>query len=266
MPMQRFVDLSADDLVVVEDGVEQKIDAFHEPVGARGPSCSALDESGSMRRSAAAVVEAAHEFVDALRPEDSLAPMLFADQVFFEHDLTKDREAARKAIDGISGQRRHGTLRRAVGRSRSIEARRRAARDVVILTDGRDENNPGTGPGSVRNLDDVLALAKETDAAIHSIGLGTKVDKAPLERLALLSGGRDVFPGRCRRDSGSASPHRREPAPALRCELHVDQHRERRRVARCTDSAAVAGYRRHEPRRGISRRNTSVGMSSLFER
>ena len=35
-------------------------------------------------------------------------------------------------------------------------------RAVVVLTDGRDENNPGTGPGSVRNYDDVLALAKET--------------------------------------------------------------------------------------------------------
>ena len=45
--------------------------------------------SGSMRRSAAAVVEAAHEFVAALRPEDSLAPLLFADQSVFAHDLTR---------------------------------------------------------------------------------------------------------------------------------------------------------------------------------
>ena len=57
------------------------------------------------------------QFVDALRPEDSLAPMLFADQVFFEHDLTKDRDAARKAIDGYVANGRHGALRRAVGRA-----------------------------------------------------------------------------------------------------------------------------------------------------
>ena len=78
---QRYVDLSADDLVVVEDGVEQAIDAFHEAV-APVSIVLALDESGSMRKSAAAVVEAAHDFVGALRPEDSLAPLLFADQVF----------------------------------------------------------------------------------------------------------------------------------------------------------------------------------------
>jgi VWFA-related protein len=189
---QRFVDLSADDLVVVEDGVEQKIEAIHEAV-APVSIVLALDESGSMRRSAAAVVEAAHEFVDALRPEDSLAPMLFADQVFFEHDLTKDREAARKAIDGYvanGGTALYDALSDSLVRLKRVEGRRA----IVILTDGRDENNPGTGPGSVRNLDDVLALAKETDAAIYSIGLGTKVDKAPLERLALLSGGQAYFP------------------------------------------------------------------------
>jgi len=189
---QRFVDLSAEDLVVVEDGVEQKIDAFHEAV-APVSIVLALDESGSMRRSAAAVLEAAHQFIDALRPEDSLAPMLFADQVFFEHDLTKDRDAARKAIDGYiatGGTALYDALSDALVRLKRIEGRRA----VVILTDGRDENNPGTGPGSVRNLDDVLALAKETDAAIFSIGLGTKVDRPPLERLARLSGGQAYFP------------------------------------------------------------------------
>ena len=31
-------------------------------------------------------------------------------------------------------------------------------RAVVLLSDGRDENNPGTAPGSVHNLDEVLAL------------------------------------------------------------------------------------------------------------
>jgi VWFA-related protein len=189
---QRFVDLSADDLVVVEDGIEQKVDAFHEAV-APVSIVLALDESGSMRRSAAAVVEAAHEFVDALRPEDSLAPMLFADQVIFGHDLTKDREAARKAIEGYvanGGTALYDALSDALVRLKRVEGRRA----IVLLTDGRDENNPGTAPGSIRNLDDVIALARETDAAIFSIGLGTKVDRAPLERLARLSGGQTYFP------------------------------------------------------------------------
>jgi VWFA-related protein len=189
---QQYVDLSADDLVVVEDGVEQAIDAFHEAV-APVSIVLALDESGSMRKSAAAVVEAAHAFVGALRAEDSLAPMLFADQVIFQHDLTKDREAANKAIDGYlanGGTALYDALSDSLVRLKRVEGRRA----IVVLTDGRDENNPGTAPGSVRSLDDVIALVKDTDAVIYSIGLGTKVDRAPLERLARLSGGQAYFP------------------------------------------------------------------------
>jgi len=189
---QRYVDLSADDLVVVEDGVEQSIDAFHEAV-APVSIVLALDASGSMRRSAAAVVEAAHEFVGALRPEDSLAPMLFADQVVLVHDLTKDRDAATKAIDGYvatGGTALYDALSDAMARLKRVQGRRA----IVVLTDGRDENNPGTGPGSARTLDDVMALLKESDTTIFAIGLGTRVDRPPLERLAALSGGQAYFP------------------------------------------------------------------------
>ena len=189
---QRYLDLSADDLVVVEDGVEQAIDAFHEAVAPLS-IVLALDESGSMRKSASAVIEAAHEFVDALRPEDSLAPMLFADQVVFAHDLTTNREAALKAIDGYvatGGTALYDALSDALARLKHVEGRRA----IVVLTDGRDENNPGTAPGSVRTLDEVVALVKETDAAIFSIGLGVKVDRLPLERLARLSGGQAYSP------------------------------------------------------------------------
>ena len=189
---QGYVDLSAEDLVVVEDGVEQAIDAFHEAV-APVSIVLALDESGSMRRSAAAVVEAAHEFVAALRPEDSLAPMLFADQAVLVHDLTKDRGAVIEAIDGykaIGGTALYDALSDAMARLKRVEGRRA----IVVLTDGRDENNPGTGPGSARSLDDVLAMVKETDATIFTIGLGTRVDRPPLEQLARLSGGQAYFP------------------------------------------------------------------------
>ena len=189
---QGYVDLSAEDLVVVEDGVEQAIDAFHEAV-APVSIVLALDESGSMRRSAAAVVEAAHEFVAALRPEDSLAPMLFADQAVLVHDLTKDRGAVIEAIDGykaIGGTALYDALSDAMARLKRVEGRRA----IVVLTDGRDENNPGTGPGSARSLDDVLAMVKEADATIFTIGLGTRVDRPPLEQLARLSGGQAYFP------------------------------------------------------------------------
>ena len=62
------------------------------------------------------------------------------------------------------------------------------------MTDGRDENNPGTGPGSVRQFKDVAELIKETGALMFGIGLGVNVDQDPLEQIAELSGGRAFFP------------------------------------------------------------------------
>ena len=62
------------------------------------------------------------------------------------------------------------------------------------MTDGRDENNPGTGPGSVRRFPDVAELIKDTGALMFGIGLGVKVDQEPLQKIADLSGGRAFFP------------------------------------------------------------------------
>jgi VWFA-related protein len=188
----RFVDLSADDLVVVEDGIEQKIDAFHEAL-APVSIVLALDASGSMRKSADEVVEAARGFVQALRPADSLAPVLFSDDVVFAHDLTTDRDTVLKAIQTYQangGTALYDALGDSLERLKRVEGRRA----IVVLTDGRDENNPGTAPGSLRTIDEVMKLAKETDASIFTIGLGTKVDRAPLERLAQMSGGQAFFP------------------------------------------------------------------------
>src|SRR5256885_12040359 len=123
-------------------------------VDTHGEDVLALVQSRMLRISAQAVVDAAHEFVAALRPEDSLAPMLFADQAVFVHDLTKDRDAATKAIDGYvatGGTALYDALSDAIARLKKVEGRRA----IVVLTDGRDENNPGTGPGSLRTLDEV---------------------------------------------------------------------------------------------------------------
>ena len=65
---------------------------------------------------------------------------------------------------------------------------------VVVLSDGRDENNPGTAPGSLRTLADVSRTLADTDATIFTIGLGPKVDTGLLTKLATESGGEAYFP------------------------------------------------------------------------
>ena len=189
---RQFVDLTLDDLVVFEDGVPQKVDTFQEAV-APVSIVLALDASGSMVKAADAVKAAAASFVEALRPEDSLSVLLFSDTSAFAHDLTTKRQQSIAAIDAYvarGGTALYDGLTDALMRLKRTEGRK----VVVLLSDGRDENNPGTGPGSARTQNDVFAALEETDAVIYPIGLGPRVDRALLERLAAESGGLAYFP------------------------------------------------------------------------
>jgi VWFA-related protein len=189
----RYLDLTAEDLEVLENGELQQVDTFQEAVEPVS-IVLALDASGSMRRKEAELMESAQRFVNSLRPEDSLALVMFSDKVVFAHDLSKNRQFSQ---DAIAEYRALGgtALYDAVADSLIRLKRANGRRVVVVMTDGRDENNPGTGPGSVRSFDDVLKHLRESGgAAIFGIGLGTNVDQGPLQRLADLSGGRALFP------------------------------------------------------------------------
>jgi VWFA-related protein len=189
---QRYVDVTADDLLVLEDGIEQRVDSFQEAVTPVS-IVLALDASGSMRKSAGEVTEAAREFVEAVRPQDSLAVVMFADKSLFAHDLTTNRDSAQEAISSYQsagGTALYDSLKDALIRLRRVEGRRA----VVVVTDGRDENSTASGPGSVATFDQVVDLTRQTGAAVYSIGLGSRVDRESLARLSQLSGGQSYFP------------------------------------------------------------------------
>lgn len=191
-PAGVYLSVSPDDLEVVEDDVVQRVDTFHEasqPVSI----ILALDASGSMRRREADVVASARAFAAALRPEDKLGVMLFADEVTLVQDLTTDRAASNQAIDSYKtggGTALYDAVSTALSRLEHTEGRR----VVVAMTDGRDENNPGTAPGSTHTLADLTRQLKENGTTVFTIGLGTKVDSVPLNELASLSGGRALLP------------------------------------------------------------------------
>jgi VWFA-related protein len=189
---RRVLDVTREDLVVVEDGVVQTVEAFSE---ATSPVSIvlALDESGSMRRSAEGVKAAARSFVQALRQEDRLAVLRFSDKAEVAHDLTQFRSDAMKAIDEYTS---HGgtalwdAVHEANGRLRAAEGRR----VVVVMTDGRDENASASGPGSATKYDDLLEELRATGALVYAIGLGTNVDRERLQGLAARTGGEAYFP------------------------------------------------------------------------
>lgn len=188
---RKYVNIAADDIDVVEDGIQQKVDTFQEAVDPVSIAML-LDSSGSMTRSAEIVKQTAREFVSSVRPEDSLSLITFADQPFVEHALGKTRQFTFDAIDKykpLGGTALYDALWGGLQQLKVVPGRRA----VVVLTDGHDENRTSTGPGSAHTVDDVLQLAREVGAVIFPVGLGTRVDKEFLEHLAKVSGGDAYF-------------------------------------------------------------------------
>jgi VWFA-related protein len=188
---RRYVDVTRDDLRVFEDGGAQTVDTFQEAVDPVS-MVLLLDSSGSMKKSAELVKATATDFVRAVRPEDSLALITFADTPKFAHTLTTNRNWTLDAIEKYTpngGTALYDALWNALLTLKGVKGRHA----LVVLTDGRDENNPGTAPGSMHSLPDVLALGREVGATVFAIGLGPSVDRPVLEQLADDSGGQTYF-------------------------------------------------------------------------
>ncbi|MGQ0732341.1 MAG: VWA domain-containing protein [Acidobacteriota bacterium] len=189
---RRPISITASDLIVYEDGVEQTVTSFQEAVSPVS-MLMALDKSGSMRRDEEAVRAAAGAFIDSLRPEDALGVVGFADDAEMLADVAPYRTWSRHAVN----QYRTGggtALYDAIGLSLERLATVKGRRAIVLMTDGRDEDNPGTGPGSTLTLADILERLAQTDVAVFAIGLGPRVDRATLEKLAEVSNGEAYFP------------------------------------------------------------------------
>ena len=98
------------------------------------------------------MVAAAAAFVEALRPDDSLGMLTFADKVDVAHAITTNRANSLETLaeyKAEGGTALYDALCDALLMLKGLKGRRA----VVILTDGRDEDNPGTGPGSIRTWD-----------------------------------------------------------------------------------------------------------------
>ena len=143
---RRLLTIDAPMCIVVEDGVEQTVTSFQEasePVSI----VMALDKSGSMRQEEEAVKAAAGSFIDSLRAEDKLGVVGFSDGAEVLADIAPYRTWSRHAVNQYrtnGGTSLYDGIRLSLERLEGVEGRKA----IVVMTDGRDENNPGTAPGS----------------------------------------------------------------------------------------------------------------------
>ena len=96
----------------------------HAGVDRPGARCERQhEEMGRDRESGCA------SFVDALRPQDPLGVLLFADGAELAHDLGTDRASRPRRDRWVRGERRHCALRRSRRFARTVEESRRAPGD-----------------------------------------------------------------------------------------------------------------------------------------
>ena len=185
-------DLEKNNFIIAEDGVPQEITHFSKEIT---PISMALllDISGSMKRQLKAVQNAAARFLTESGPDDRIAIITFADRVKLLENFQTDTQLLTKAIQKTRAK--GGTaLYDAIfeGLKALKKEKNRAA--IVVLTDGKDENNPGTAPGSKHTLEETLEKIMDAQVAVYTLGLGKGAAKEPLKRIAKASGGRAYFP------------------------------------------------------------------------
>jgi len=184
--------VTREDLEVLEDGVLQDVDTFHESV-LPVTIMLAIDSSGSMKRSAEAAQAAAREFVSALRPEDEIGMITFASAPKYIHSPTTRRDWTLAALDKYvadGGTALYDALHDSLAQVGVAKGRR----VVVVVTDGRDENAASTGPGSTHTWSEVIDKLQQTEAIVYPVGIGARVERERLQELANRSGGSAFFP------------------------------------------------------------------------
>lgn len=179
--------LESKDFFVTEDEVEQS------PVTAATqlPSVATvlvLDTSGSMKGAIADTKQAATAYVELARSEDEMCLMVFSDRPETVQNFTADKNALKRAVDGIKARGNTALYDAAYEAIKSF-GEKKGRKVIILLTDGKDDDGTNK-PLSKKTLDDVIKVAKETNIPIFAIGLGKDIDEGVLKKLASESGGR----------------------------------------------------------------------------
>lgn len=151
---------------LLENGVEQKI-AYFATTDSPFSVVLLIDTSGSTQFRLEDIQKAASDFVDKLKPNDSVMVMSFDDRIQVQCQATTDREVIYKAIRRThtgGGTRLYDAVEDILKKQLAMIPGRKA---VVLFTDGVDTtSHHATYDGTVR-------LAAESDAPIYSVDYDT---------------------------------------------------------------------------------------------
>jgi len=192
----RYVsDLAREQFVVFDNGRKVPIEFF---TNEDAPATIGLvvDASGSMNKKLGEVLTAALAFAKTSNPQDELFALRFNDDVRSavagrRFLLAEDLAALERAIGSMRAEGRTSLYDALIDGMDQLREGSRARKALVVISDGGDNASRAT-------LEQVLARARDSNAAIYTVGIfdADDMEKNPgvLKSLARLTGGERFLP------------------------------------------------------------------------
>jgi len=192
----RYVsDLAREQFVVFDNGRKVPIEFF---TNEDAPATVGLvvDASGSMKKKLGEVLTAALAFAKTSNPQDELFALRFNDDVRSavagrRFLLAEDLAALERAIGSMRAEGRTSLYDALIDGMDQLREGSRARKALVVISDGGDNASRAT-------LEQVLARARDSNAAIYTVGIfdADDMEKNPgvLKSLARLTGGERFLP------------------------------------------------------------------------
>ncbi len=183
--------LAARDFAVTEDAAKQQIVRCDRVTDLPIHAAVMIDVSASMQSSLSKAQEAALRFLEgSVRPKDRAAIITFNDHPNLAVKFTRDLQTLAGGLAGLKAERGTALYDSLIFSFYTFNGLK-GRRALLLLSDGKDE-------GSRFTWEESLEFARRAGVTVYSIGLGDKVEKGKLSRLAEETGGRAFFP----RDAG----------------------------------------------------------------
>jgi VWFA-related protein len=167
-------DLTLEDFVVVEDGVEQDLVSFAKGKDTAVSAAMLLDTSSSMIGGGIASARAgANRLVDTLLRGNGRAMVLgFNDRLYLYSDFTGDIPALRQAIEATTPDGATALYDAIAEALRKVNVRT-GRRALIVLSDGLDVE-------SGFDFEDVMEYTRQSDVLVYTIGLQLMHDSTEL--------------------------------------------------------------------------------------
>jgi Ca-activated chloride channel homolog len=186
--------LDKENFRVFEDGVPQQIDSFtHEDI----PVTVGLvvDNSGSMGPKRPEVIAAALAFARSSNPQDQMFAVNFNEKVSFalpnDTLFTDQADELRVAMSRIAADGMTALYDAVAAALAHLKKGNRDKKVLIVISDGGDN-------ASKQKLVQIMAMARQSDAIVYTIGLFDEDDPdqnpGALKQLAKATGGEAYFP------------------------------------------------------------------------